>query len=269
MAGWIALLFMAGMTRQATAPAKPPLAPSTSWTIDYADAQCILSRTFGTGKDSVILGIAMLPGTRSDEVLLIERGMPLNTARQPRVRVTMLPGGETAQDEADTAPMKDGGRITRIALKNAEIAPLVRSNRVDIQLEGRTISLNMAGIKAALSAAETCKADLLREWKLDPQIVTRAVQPPEPAAPPQSWVSDSDYPDKPLSKQERGRSIFRLDIDSSGKVTACTVIQTSSSAALDTETCRIMQGRARFKPARDADGNAVPSIWVDRFWWIS
>lgn len=72
-----------------------------------------------------------------------------------------------------------------------------------------------------------------------------------------SYVSDADYPPAAIRAHEEGRTAFRLAVGPDGRVSACTITESSGSAALDETTCRILRLRARFTPARDARGNPV------------
>lgn len=92
-------------------------------------------------------------------------------------------------------------------------------------------------------------------------------QPPAtgtPAAPAPSasdWpfrFNDWDYPAVALRGEEQGLVRYRIEIGPDGRVSRCTIRSSSGSPALDDATCRIVTRRARFLPARDSDGNAVP-----------
>lgn len=103
--------------------------------------------------------------------------------------------------------------------------------------------------------------------------------PPAPPAPPRiakklqprtspgSWVTDSDYPPAALRGEEQGTTGFRLDVDASGKVSACTVTSSSGSTLLDNTACNLLKRRARFSPAEDASGNKIPATYVNKFRW--
>lgn len=90
--------------------------------------------------------------------------------------------------------------------------------------------------------------------------------PAAPAAPPPPTPTDwpfrlftqDDYPARALRGGEQGRVAYRLEIGPNGRVSACTIRRSSGSTALDDTTCRIVRTRARFTPARDSAGNAVP-----------
>ena len=104
-------------------------------------------------------------------------------------------------------------------------------------------------------------------------LTTSAAPQPAPAPPPASrgtlaeLLSDADYPLAALRMHEQGKVDFRLDIDSTGAVAGCAVTHSSGSASLDEATCRILRERARFSPARDSDGNAVPDNFEGHIIW--
>jgi protein TonB len=70
--------------------------------------------------------------------------------------------------------------------------------------------------------------------------------------------SGDDYPAEAQARGEEGSVRAELEIDTSGRVAKCNILQSSGHALLDEATCRILQRRARFTPARDVDGKAVP-----------
>jgi protein TonB len=69
-----------------------------------------------------------------------------------------------------------------------------------------------------------------------------------------SYITGDDYPASAARNNEQGRVTFTLVVGPSGQVTDCQIRATSGSAALDSATCRILRSRARFTPARDAQG---------------
>ena len=72
-----------------------------------------------------------------------------------------------------------------------------------------------------------------------------------------AYVSNDDYPASALRNNEQGRVGFVLTVGPDGRVSDCAIRESSGSATLDSTTCRIMRSRARFDPARDADGQAT------------
>lgn len=80
-------------------------------------------------------------------------------------------------------------------------------------------------------------------------------------------VSTRDYPGDALKKGEEGRTAFRFLVNTKGAVQDCQVTASSGSTALDVRSCEITT-RARFHPARDAQGNAVPESWRWAITWL-
>ena len=76
-----------------------------------------------------------------------------------------------------------------------------------------------------------------------------------------------DYPAEALEKGEEGAVGFRLEVAPNGRVTSCTITQSSGSASLNSTTCRLMQTRARFTPARDSMGRPTADALNSRIVW--
>jgi protein TonB len=111
-------------------------------------------------------------------------------------------------------------------------------------------------------------------------LAAQAAAAGPPAAPPPpvraqalanlaSYVEGGDMP-AAVAAQGRldARVHFELAIDPRGRVTACRITASGGIAALDAATCRIMRARARFRPARDAAGNAVADTAASSIRWF-
>ena len=94
-----------------------------------------------------------------------------------------------------------------------------------------------------------------------------AATKPVPAGNPQSWTTDSDYPADALRASMKGVTGFTLQVGADGRVTGCTVTASSGWELLDSTSCRLLSRRARFRPARDAEGAAVASTYESRIRW--
>jgi len=75
-----------------------------------------------------------------------------------------------------------------------------------------------------------------------------------------SLISHYDYPPNALGAQLQWRVEFNLTVGPDGRVTDCTVTSSSGIPAIDRTTCRLMRARARFTPARDADGAPTTDV---------
>lgn len=81
------------------------------------------------------------------------------------------------------------------------------------------------------------------------------------------FITEDDYPPWALRTREQGNVTYKLSIDTEGRVDTCQIINSSGSNVLDSQTCRIMQRRARLLPARDHHGNPVKGAFVSNYNW--
>jgi protein TonB len=81
------------------------------------------------------------------------------------------------------------------------------------------------------------------------------------------WFRDTEYPPEAWDHQKSGLTRVRGTIGTDGRVSDCVIIRGSGSLSLDETTCRLVEERARFMPARDAKGNPVPSRFVGGVDW--
>lgn len=89
-----------------------------------------------------------------------------------------------------------------------------------------------------------------------------------PRGDPSRWVTDSDYRSRWIREGWQGTAKFRLEIAANGKVTACTITQSTGHAALDQATCDLIARRARFTPATDSTGAATGGIYSSSIRWV-
>lgn len=89
---------------------------------------------------------------------------------------------------------------------------------------------------------------------------------------PPRWVRgdlrDSDYPEAAAEAGAGGTVGVRYTVWTDGRVTECTVTDSSGNAELDATTCRLIRERFRFRPSRDDRGRPVPAIIVESHSWI-
>jgi protein TonB len=114
---------------------------------------------------------------------------------------------------------------------------------------------------AALVAAVALWAiqqDWTQDWKPPVPKPSKAAPPGPPKGDLRTLFSGDDYPAEAQMKGEEGTVQARLTIDVDGLVSDCAIIRSSGHRSLDDATCRILQRRARFSPARDQYGRAVP-----------
>lgn len=81
----------------------------------------------------------------------------------------------------------------------------------------------------------------------------------------------SDYPEDALRRIEEGRVVATYQINEKGRVTDCAITQSSGFKSLDTIVCPLIKRRARYEPAKDANGTPIVTtgrssmdFWIPR-----
>ncbi len=81
-------------------------------------------------------------------------------------------------------------------------------------------------------------------------------------------IRDRDYPPAAIAAGIQGSLTTRYTVAIDGRVTACSIVESSGNALLDDTVCRLVVQRFRFYPARDASGRRVPDIVLDHHKWV-
>jgi periplasmic protein TonB len=89
----------------------------------------------------------------------------------------------------------------------------------------------------------------------------------EPRGNPGSWATPDDYPSRALREDREGTTGFTVTIDTSGRITGCTVTRSSGHADLDEATCKYITRRGRFRPATDGNGAETTGSWSSAVRW--
>ena len=89
----------------------------------------------------------------------------------------------------------------------------------------------------------------------------------EPRGNPGAWANSNDYPSRALREEREGVTRFSVSIGPDGRVTSCQVTGSSGHPDLDDTTCRLIQRRARFRPATDGNGEPTTGSWSSAVRW--
>lgn len=80
-------------------------------------------------------------------------------------------------------------------------------------------------------------------------------------------IHADDYPSKAFRARAGGIVYLRFVVGPSGRVTSCTVTKSSGRTDLDERTCSLIKRRFRFRPAKNAEGEAVSDVIVGDHTW--
>ena len=84
---------------------------------------------------------------------------------------------------------------------------------------------------------------------------------------PAGWINSEDYARSDIIRENEGTASYRLVIGSDGRVDACEITASSGHDSLDRITCRLIERRARFDPAKDGDGRSVVGTFTGQVTW--
>jgi TonB family protein len=82
---------------------------------------------------------------------------------------------------------------------------------------------------------------------------------------PLSIITASDFP--ATSRDKQGNTRFEMTVGADGKPLSCSVTTSSGHADLDSAACKAFLKRARFTPAKDEKGVAIPSRYKGSVSW--
>jgi protein TonB len=77
-----------------------------------------------------------------------------------------------------------------------------------------------------------------------------------------------DYPRGAKRAGIEGSVAVRFTVRTDGSVSDCEVIRSSANEELDATTCRLIERRFRYQPARDTDGRPVAEVVTRTFDWM-
>jgi TonB family protein len=253
----------------ACAAEAPVLAPSSPWRVDYADEECRLLRTFGTGADAVTMRLARGSGLESFDMVIAGTNIP-RLGDDVKVTLKLEPQGTESSFDGysmgvPNRPEKfirwyDGNPSIFEGITDGQQVRLLADKKLDV------VMLWSDG-KAALAALQLCHDDLLKGWGVELDAIRASKSPPEPVGSPGQWITNNDYPRAEMVQQIEGTVTFQLKVNSTGAVEKCVILHSSNAAALDQLSCKLMMQRAKFTPALDANDQPITSFYVNRIRW--
>lgn len=80
--------------------------------------------------------------------------------------------------------------------------------------------------------------------------------------------AETHYPAAARAARQEGDVFIAVSVDALGKVTGCSVIESSNSPELDTAACALMRSDGDYKPALDAAGQPAKGVAPAVFRWV-
>lgn len=253
------------------------------WAADYGDDYCDLGRVFTDGKSQLTFMIERTqPGPFLRLMLVGEGVRPFRGAAQWGVKfgptgqnwkapilISKTGDGKQYFDLGPTmmSPPTPGAPGTPPVFKpykkDEERAAAKALSSFEMG-EGlvEPITLETGSLDAPIGALQTCVTDLIASWGLDAKRHETLTKPAAPQGPASAWVPNGTIPFTEFQKVLGGKNTFRVMVDETGKPTACIVQRATVTESVNKSTCDAIMKNAKFTPATDAAGQAMPSYWI-------
>jgi len=262
----IAFAAFAALAMQSATFSQAPLEPSGPWTVEHADSMCIVGRKFGTGKQEMTLGLR--PGPVSEYMRVALWLSDDSQKYKFGAAILTVDGAPPVPALYKRGPISiKGMNLVQIDTTKSELGNLEAAKLLYVRADDLNLSFRLGNISGAMKALQKCERDLLISWGMDPAVLDSIETPAVIRNGIVSIFSTNDYPGSAIAKGQQGTAgvHFRIGVD--GRVSDCRVAETSGSAALDVQTCKIIVRRAHYEPARTKSGEPVPSIGFQRIRW--
>jgi TonB family protein len=246
--------------------AAEPRRPTGHWVVDYDDAQCVASRSYGT--DDKPLFLALKPSVTGSvvRVMLIRNGAASDAEQRPAtIRFDDNPA--IAVKALSYGDAKAKRHVASINLPMETFASNRRASSIEIKGSWFNERLAVGGLAGVVAAFDDCLANLRQVWNVGPRYAGGIARPAQSKRPLRDLFRSSTYPQQAMMEGNRGLVGLALLIDEAGKVRDCMIEETSGYATLDTMSCYTITTHARFDPAIGADGKPVKSAAFHRINW--
>ena len=241
--------------------------PNEKWVVNYDNAQCVASRSYGTAEKPLILifkpspvgdvmQLSVLRKGASGGGLADETGGDIRVDQERPISVSILSYG-----------MKRGIVSSRINLMGNQFAAIRRASKIAIRNAQINETLALSQIPELMKSIDACVADLQIYWNIAADAQAKLTSRAHSLTSLVGVFDSNDYPSVALQKQEDGTVEIVLLIDETGGIAECVVTQTSSVAALDAQVCSIIAKRAKFSPAIGADQKPAKDSFSQRITW--
>jgi hypothetical protein len=271
-----AALFAAPAAQAQFAP-KTVFRPDGPWIADYGADYCRLSRTFRAGQSQLDVALERLqPGPLVRVIVVGGDLRPLPGA--DRIGYDFDPVGSVGEARYVRSVTADGRPF--LSLDPVAIAPLPAAGTpaYDRTVEQETaqgitgftfeeglrapVQVETGSLRAPIEALQACTDDLLRVWGLDADKHEAMTALPVMNSTSGGVLPEGTLQIRDLRKLGGGINQVRLLVGSDGTVADCSIYSPSLTTSVNERICDLARERASFVPARDADGQAMASLWT-------
>ncbi|ODU19784.1 MAG: hypothetical protein ABS87_13180 [Sphingomonas sp. SCN 67-18] len=269
-----AVILSALLAGPAAAGAETVVAPITPWQASTEGGLCRVERKFELGGQPHLL---ILEQTAPGSAFGMAVASPLLAELDPAQPILLgfLSGDPGLERRARVEPNRQFGKVAIVTNLSffppagepharIETAVLAEMDRVTVTQGNTLVNFASGSLGEAAAALNGCTAQMLRSWGLDPEVqygLQSAAFPEQEAK--LARELRKAYPPRAYRALQNGPLEVAAIVDPSGVATGCKLIVSSSFPDLDAAACKAIS-KARYRPARDAEGDPVASYWKTR-----
>jgi TonB family protein len=260
-------ILVAGVGLLAAAAAEPsarePIGP---WNVDFADAQCVASRPYGSADKPLFLALKAPPVGEVIQIAVMRKG---GSGSPEQVDAT-IGADERRPLKTNMLMFTPKGAQMRVYVLNmpsGDFSQVSTAKSLTIRSTGLTETFSLSQIAPLMRIMDKCVADLRKVWNVSDSLGEQSSLAKRAQGDFASIFRAEDYPAAAIYREQTGRVRFAALIDERGRVADCTVIETSGVASLDVQTCSVVKDRARFAPALSHDGKPAKDAAVQTATW--
>jgi TonB family protein len=149
----------------------------------------------------------------------------------------------------------------------ATFVPARSAQHIAVRSSGFKENFAVTQMSQVLNAMDECVADLRAMWNVFDSDGLRSEHKQRATANLVDLFKDSDYPVAAAQGRFEGTVKVALLIDETGKLSDCSVVQTTGVALLDAQACALIKKRAKFQPAMGPDGKPAKDALFQRITW--
>jgi TonB family protein len=259
-------MMLAFATLSAAGAAAEPRPPTGKWDVNFAEAQCVADRDYGTPTEPLRLLLKAPPVGGVMQVVVLHGARP-SPPRQVDSRVTVEGRPTIKTNLLMSTPKGARERIYLLNMPSADFAPAWQAKSLSVRAQGLNVTFALSEMEPLRKTIDECVAHLRRVFNVgdagpDPLRFQRRA-----SANIASVFSSADYPAVAAMNGQGGRVSFALLILEDGRIADCTVIETSGVASLDIKACALLKTRAKFEPAIGIDGKPAKDSVVGDITW--
>jgi hypothetical protein len=252
-----------------------PLAPASRWHSESDGTRCRVSRVFGEEHNRHLVIFDKFSPDNRATMTVAGPSLDSFATRRPTPIAVSASGSATTVDGLSVAVpwFKHGVVLTDVPMEGFAHSGSAASGQIatggtDLTLAraGQEVRFQTGPLDEPLAMLGTCTQTLAASWGLDPDKLRAAPHTPQ-------WLNretllrdvEAGF-GRTLERRKppRGVAHLRVIIDEAGAVEDCAVAFATSASQASERVCGTMR-KARFQPARDAEGRPLRSYFAAAF----